>query len=305
MARGHLGGAAESVDAHARHSAMPFRWVGLRSARGTAKPGRAGRPASDRPSGLVSLLVRVAKGAAGFVVMVGLWEVTSFAGILKPSAAPSAGEFVSALVTSLHAGALAATAATIEAWGITVLLSVAIGCVIGLLTGISSWLNAVTSVFFDFVRPLPPIAILPAVIVIVGVGQSLEVIIAITAAVWPVLLGAHYGVSHADPRMIDTGRAMQLGRAKRLYRIIIPSALPSIATGMRLTAIIALAAVIGVELVGGTGHGLGSYVATATSTGATNQAYAGAFIAAILGLAITGIFFLVERRVLRWTTSYR
>jgi NitT/TauT family transport system permease protein len=259
----------------------------------------------DLPSGLVAQVIRVAKGLAGFVVVAGLWEVARAAGVLKPSAAPSAGAFVSAVGTALHTGALPAVAGTLEAWGITVLLSVAIGVAIGLLTGISSWLNAVTSVFFDFVRPLPPIAILPAVIVIVGVGQSLEVIIAVTAAVWPVLLGAHYGVSHTDPRMIDTGRALQLGRAKRFYRIIIPSALPSIATGMRLTAIIALAAVIGVELIGGTGHGLGSYVATATATGSVNQAYAGAFIAAILGLAITGVFFLVERRALRWTTSYR
>jgi NitT/TauT family transport system permease protein len=259
-------------------------------------------PATRR---LVPPLVRIAKGAAGFAVVAGLWEVACLAGILKPSAAPSAGAFMSALVASLHSGALGATAATLEAWGTTMVLSVAIGCVIGLLTGISSWLDAVTSMFFDFVRPLPPIAILPAVIVIVGVGQSLEVIIGITAAVWPVLLGAHYGVSHTDPRLIDTGRAMQLGAAKRLYKIIIPSALPSIATGMRLTAIIALAAVIGVELVGGTGHGLGSYVSAATSTGSTNQAYAGAFIAAIVGLAITGIFFLLERKALRWTSSYR
>jgi hypothetical protein len=59
---------------------------------------------------------------------------------------------MSALVTSLHAGALAATAATIEAWGITVLVSVAIGCVNGLLTGIFAWLDAVTSVFLDFAR---------------------------------------------------------------------------------------------------------------------------------------------------------
>jgi ABC-type nitrate/sulfonate/bicarbonate transport system permease component len=258
-----------------------------------------------RPSPTASLLVRVAKGLTGFAVAAGLWEVACLTGLLKPSAAPSASAFATALVASLHAGALAATGATLEAWAVTVLLSAVIGCVIGLLTGISAWLNAVTSVFFDFVRPLPPIAILPAVIVIVGVGQSLEVIIAVTAAVWPVLLGAHYGVSHTDPRMIDTGRAMQLGRIKRLYRIIIPSALPSIATGLRLTAIIALAGVIGVELVGGTGHGLGSYVAAATSTGSTNQAYAGAFIAAILGLAITGVFLLIERRVLRWTTSYR
>src|SRR6516165_2202470 len=105
----------------------------------------------------MQLLARVGKGAAGFVVVAGLWEAACLAGILRPAAAPSASAFMSALVTSLRTGALPATAATIEAWGITVLLSVAIGCAIGLLTGIFSWLDAVTSVFFDFVRTLPPV----------------------------------------------------------------------------------------------------------------------------------------------------
>ena len=69
----------------------------------------------DLPSGLVAQVIRVAKGLAGFVVVAGLWEVARAAGVLKPSAAPSAGAFVSAVGTALHTGALPAVAGSTPA----------------------------------------------------------------------------------------------------------------------------------------------------------------------------------------------
>jgi NitT/TauT family transport system permease protein len=269
-------------------------------------PGRGtpGIPAR-RGRALLTPLRLTAEGLVGFVAVAALWELALSTGFIKRSAAPSVQQFLAALGASLHQGILSATVATIESWAITLALSVAIGGLIGLLAGLSKWLDAATSVVFDFVRPLPPIALLPAVIVVVGIGRPLELVVGITGAVWPVLLGAHYGVSQTDPQMIDTGRSVQLSRTKMVARVVLPSALPSIVTGIRLSAIIALAVVVGVEIVGGTGAGIGTYIETATSSGATNQAYAGAFAAAVLGLAITGFFFLAERRAIRWTPDHR
>lgn len=263
------------------------------------------RPADSRPGAASAGVVKVAKGAFGFLVVIGLWELALAAGIVKKSAVPTIGQFVSAVGTALQHGAVSATWSTLEAWLITLAISVALGIVIGLLTGLSAWFDAATAVVFDFIRPLPPIALLPAVVLVAGIGRTLEIVVGVTAAAWPVLIGAHYGVSHTDTRMIDTGRSMQMGRLQILMRIVLPSALPSIATGIRIASTIALAVVIGVELVGGTGNGLGAYIANATSTGATNQAYAGAFIAAVAGLVLTGILTLIERRALRWSPDRR
>jgi NitT/TauT family transport system permease protein len=270
----------------------------------STSPATCGRVRSGRTR-VATLAVTVGKGAIGFLVVIGLWEFALATGIFKKQAAPSIGQFVSAVGTALDHGAVSATLSTLDAWAITLAISIGAGVVIGLLTGLSPLLDALTSVVFDFLRPLPPIALLPAVVLVAGIGRTLEIVVGVSAALWPVLLGAHYGVSHTDPRMIDTGRSMQLGRLRILGRIILPSALPSIMTGIRVAATIALAVVIGVEIVGGTGNGLGSYIANATSTGATNQAYAGAFIAAVVGLIITSLFTLAERRVLRWTPDRR
>jgi NitT/TauT family transport system permease protein len=260
-------------------------------------------PASRRR--FVAAVVAVGKGAVGFAVVIGLWELGLALGVIKKSAAPSIGQFVSGIGNALGRGAVSATVSTLYAWALTLAISVAIGVILGLLTGLSPWLDSLTSVLFDFVRPLPPIALLPAVVLVAGIGRTLEVVVGVTAAVWPVLLGVHYGVTHTDPRLIDTGRSMHLGRARIIRRIVLPSALPSIMTGVRVASTIALAVVIGVEIVGGTGNGLGTYIETATSSGSTEAAYTGAFIAAVVGLVITGLFTLAERRTLRWTPDRR
>lgn len=277
---------------------------------GTARPApSAAMTPSSQVTGnrrrVAAAAVAVGKGAAGFVVVIGLWELALALGVIKQQAAPTIGQFFSGIGTALSQGAISATLSTLSAWAVTLVISVAIGVFIGLLTGLSPLLDALTSVVFDFLRPLPPIALLPAVVLVAGIGRTLEIVVGITAAVWPVLLGAHYGVTHTDPRLIDTGRSMQLGRIRIIGRIVLPSALPSIMTGVRVAATMALAVVIGVEIVGGTGNGLGTYIQNATSTGATNQAYVGAFIAAVVGLVITGLLTLAERRTLRWTPDRR
>jgi hypothetical protein len=97
---------------------------------------------------VVALRVRLAQGLTGFAVVAGLWEAARVTGILKSAAAPSAAQFVSALSTSLHDGALAATGATLEAWAVTLLLSAAFESILGnaVPTGgyvsTTEWLNA-------------------------------------------------------------------------------------------------------------------------------------------------------------------
>jgi NitT/TauT family transport system permease protein len=249
--------------------------------------------------------IRAAKGLVGFAVVVGLWELALATGVIHKESAPSIGQFVSAVGTAIGNGAISATLSTLVAWVLTLLISVGLGVIVGLATGLSPFIDALTTVVFDFLRALPPIALLPAVVLFAGIGRNLEIVVAVAAAVWPVLLGAHYGVTHTDPRMIDVGRTMHLGRLRIITRIVLPSALPSIITGIRVAAMIALAVVIGVEIVGGTGTGLGTYISNATSTGATDQAYAGGFIAAVVGLVIVAVFTLAERRALRWTPDHR
>jgi len=159
--------------------------------------------AAGRPSRVVALLVRVAQGLTGFAVVAGLWEVARLTGILKSAAAPSAAEFVSALGTSLRAGALGATAATLEAWAITVLLSAAIGCAWPVVVNADDGARRVDQRLLDTARAAqlsrPAIllrVVLPASLPQAVAGLRFGVSIALVMMVISELIGASSGLGY-------------------------------------------------------------------------------------------------------------
>ena len=113
-----------------------------------------------------------------------------------------------------------------------------------------------------------------------------------------------YGVRDVDPIAIDTARSFGLGRLERLYRITLPSAVPYIVTGLRISSTVALILAFTAELFMGT-PGLGQRLNYAQSFGLNDQLYALALATGFLGVAIHFAVSAVERRVLRWHPSQR
>jgi ABC-type nitrate/sulfonate/bicarbonate transport system permease component len=113
-----------------------------------------------------------------------------------------------------------------------------------------------------------------------------------------------YGVRDVDPLTIDTGRSFGVSAFERLYRIKLPSALPYIATGLRIASTVALILAFTAELFMGT-PGLGRSMNFAQSYGLNDQLYALALATGFLGLAIHFFMAWIERRALRWHPSQR
>jgi ABC-type nitrate/sulfonate/bicarbonate transport system permease component len=113
-----------------------------------------------------------------------------------------------------------------------------------------------------------------------------------------------YGVRDVDPVAIDTARSFGVGALARLYRITLPSAVPYIATGLRISSTVSLILAFTAELFMGT-PGLGHELNYAESFGLNDQMYAIAVATGFLGLAIHFLFSAIERRGLRWHASQR
>jgi ABC-type nitrate/sulfonate/bicarbonate transport system permease component len=113
-----------------------------------------------------------------------------------------------------------------------------------------------------------------------------------------------YGVRDVDPLALDTGRSFGLGRFERLYRITLPSTIPYIGTGLRISSTVSLILAFTAELFMGI-PGLGQAVNIAQAYGLTDQLYALALATGFLGVAIHIVFTRVERRALRWHPSQR
>ena len=113
-----------------------------------------------------------------------------------------------------------------------------------------------------------------------------------------------YGVRDVDPVALDTGRAFRLGQLERLYRITLPSSVPYIATGLRISSTVALILAFTAELFMGV-PGLGQKLNVASAYGLTDQIFALALATGFLGLAIHVVFTALEKRALRWHPSQR
>ena len=124
------------------------------------------------------------------------------------------------------------------------------------------------------------------------------------AALWPILINTLYGVRGSDRIFHDVASTSGVTGAGRLVRVTLPAALPSIATGIRVSASIALLVAVTAEFVTGTA-GLGAYMQQQQAAYRVPEMYAAIVVAALLGYAINLGLRLAERRVVFWSAEER
>ncbi|URM95555.1 ABC transporter permease subunit [Actinomadura madurae] len=193
---------------------------------------------------------------------------------------------------------------TLRSWAAGLLLSVAAGVLLGGLLGSSDFVHRSARGFFDFCRSVPPVALIPLAVLTLGTGFSMKILLIVWVCVWPVLLQTMAGVHDVEPQAKEVGRTLRMSRTQAMRWIVLPSTLPYIGTGIRIAAVMALLVSIGAELLAGAdGLGLELYRAQ------TSSDHAGVWtcvaMAGLLGVVVTGVFTLAERRLTRWQPDRR
>jgi ABC-type nitrate/sulfonate/bicarbonate transport system permease component len=124
----------------------------------------------------------------------------------------------------------------------------AIGLALGIAFGIFDRLDRLMEVTVEAVRPIPSIALLPIALIALGFGYRMEIVIVAFSCVWPVLILSRAAVRSIEPRLMEVSRVLRLPAAQRVWKIIIPAALPRIFVAFRLAAGIALIVAVTVEI---------------------------------------------------------
>jgi NitT/TauT family transport system permease protein len=179
-------------------------------------------------------------------------------------------------------------------------LAIAIGVLMGAIPVVYDALKMVT----EFLRPIPSVAMIPLAILFLGLGTEMRVSVITYAAFWPLLVNTIYGVRAVDPVALDTARNFGVPPFEALYRVTLPAALVSIATGLRVSASIALVVTVTTELVAGN-SGLGYFVSQMEQANRLPSMYAGILLTGILGYVINLLFSALERKVVFWSPSAR
>jgi NitT/TauT family transport system permease protein len=249
-----------------------------------------------------------ARGLCGVVVFLLAAEALGRAGVINQAVLPLASTVLArAARLAVSPQFLLDLAATIGAWALGLAIAVAVAVPAGVVLGSLPGVRAATRAFVEFLRPIPSVALIVLVALILGPGLQMNVLLIVYAAIWPVLLNTIYGLDDVDPVARQTLRAFGFGRLGVITLVDLPSAAPFIATGIRLASSIAIILNISTGFLTGriSGNGIGAYIAQVnTGAGNTSLVLAAALWAGLLGLAANAFLVWGERRVLRWHHSY-
>lgn len=244
-------------------------------------------------------------GAIGVVGALATWQVAATTGPLADSPLPTATESIAA------AAGLLATPEVWAATGVTLamalgglLIAAALGVAFGIGIGVSPLMMHATRVPFEFLKPIPPIVILPIVVLVLGPTAEMGLFMVFSGCLFALAMQTSAGVFDTDPVAVATSRSYGMGRGEILRRIVLPFALPYIGTSVRANAPVSLIVAVVAGLLGG-GPGLGQSLLLAQLSGDRPQLFGYVLILGLLGLVIQGLSQYGERRLLHWHPQYR
>jgi ABC-type nitrate/sulfonate/bicarbonate transport system permease component len=275
------------------------------SAPGVASVGSVSREADSALGTVAARLAPVVAALLSVAAFLALWQFVSRGGLISEQDLPAMTTTFQELWSMIHTREFwTAFGQTVRGWALGLGIATALAVPIGILLGSSQFALRAFRIPIEFLRPIPSAALIPLLFLTLGTTLQSEVFLATFGAFWPLLVQTIYGVRDVDPVALDTARSFGVGRLERLYRIKLPSAVPYIATGLRISSAVALILAFTAELFMGTG-GLGQIMNVSESFGLTVRVYALALATGFLGLAIYVVFAAIERRALRWHPSQR
>jgi sulfonate transport system permease protein len=236
-------------------------------------------------------------------IILTLWQFAWSKGWLPRLFLPAPSEIWMSLTGIAESGelALAATDTTLRllfGWVVASLLGIALG----ILVGSNRFAHRLLNPTLEFVRSLPASALIPLLILIMGLTDHMIVVVIALGSLWPVLLGTIAGVRAVDPRLREVAAGLEMSRARIITRIALPAALPDMLAGLRLGLTLALVLCVVAEMIT-MSRGLGGQILLASRNFRAADLFAGILVIGATGLVLDLCIGAIERWCLRWQRS--
>lgn len=174
-----------------------------------------------------------------------------------------------------------------------------LGIPVGLAVGTWTYASAVVSPVLAFLRPIPPIAYFPLMILLFGIGEESKIILIASAAFFYMVLNVAAGVRGVQRDLILTGRMLGLSRLQVFTSVVMRAASPQIFVGIKVSLILSWAVVVAAELIS-SNKGVGYIVTDSATFFRVPDVYAGVILIGVIGALLEGVVTLIERPLLRW-----
>lgn len=255
------------------------------------------------PAGLalpLAALTTVFRRLLLLLLLLALWEIAPRAGWVDAAFFPPISVVAHAWLDMWHDGTtrenlLASLMRSVSGFGLAVLVGIPLGLLIGWYRRLADLLNPVIELF----RNTATLALLPVFILLLGIGEASKIAIVFYACTWAILLNTVSGVRNVDPLLIKCARSMGLSPLRLFQKVVLPSAVPTIFTGIRLAGATSILVLVAAEMVGANA-GLGYYITYAQNNFQIDRMYAGILTVSALGLVINYGLVALERRFSAW-----
>lgn len=237
-----------------------------------------------------------------FVLLL-IWEFTGRSGMIKTTFLPRPSYLWNELLSLLVSGELLknlliSIIRVTEGFLLGAILGVAIGIQVALIKN----LRVAVSLIFGLLRPIPVIAWIPLLILWMGIDEGSKITVIAIGSFWTVFINVVEGIRQVDKKYLEVATILGKSKSTLIWKVILPSAMPSIFTGVRVGIDVAWRSVVAAELIAAS-SGIGYMIMYARELSQTDVVLIGILSIGVTGILIEQVLKRIEKRVLRWNVN--
>jgi ABC-type nitrate/sulfonate/bicarbonate transport system permease component len=269
---------------------------------------RADDKAPSRRRGVAPRLQLALLRCSSIVMFFALWAAFSFANarylkFFNPVLMPSPLDVLRTGIELIQSGELqhdilASMSRVLQGFAIAAFAGVALGMAVGR----SRLLENLVDPMLELLRPIPPLAFLPMMVLWFGIGEASKIAFIAYAAFFPIFTTTLEGIKYVDPLLLRAAASLGAGRRDLFRYVVLPAALPAIITGLRLGFALSFFVIVAAEFIAAD-SGLGYLINDARTFFLVSQMLLGAAVIGLIGFTFNRLLRLLEARLLRWRTS--
>jgi NitT/TauT family transport system permease protein len=272
-------------------------------------PGPEAAPAFDPdlaapPRGFADFLrrwQRLLLGILGALVVLAAWQICADLKVVNPAFSSDPIQIIEAFhgyFSPVGGGWFALERSAIE-FGLGFVISLAVGLLVGMAMGWFRWFDFLVDPLVNFGYAAPRIALVPLLVIWFGIGTPSKVAVVFLSAVFPIIINTASGVRITDASLLQVARSFKANQLQLFRTVVIPGAVPSIVTGIRLGIGQGLIGMVVGELLASTA-GLGYTIETAGNNLQSPTMFVAVFLVSGIGVILTQSIRILERRLDRW-----
>ena len=239
-------------------------------------------------------------GVAVFVVLILLVEWGTRTGWISPLTLPKPSDVAATFVELWQSGLLFKhLIPSLSRLAVGATLGASLGIGVGILIGLFSYVRAGLVPLVAALFPIPKIALLPLFVIWFGIDETSKYALIAFGTFTPTVVATYGAVDNVDRSLIRMGQSFGLSWLSIVRKIVLPGAMPGILSGLRISLAIAIILLVAAEMLGAE-YGIGAYILEAGSLYDLERLFAGVLILSVLGVALSVVIGLIEKRLLAW-----